>query len=195
VRDGDLHMPMPWGQVGVGVASTVEVLPDVAGAVQYLHSVKLVHGDIKVRLRFDRGLTAAQPWSERCSARVRPPAPSTMRASPPRLTPPHPNPHPQLENVLLKSDPSRRLGVTPKLADFGLSRILDDSDATINVSGAGTLTHLAPEMFEAGSRVTAAVDAYAFGGWRGGRAAGRAACGAAFAPTRTGALAPCTPLR
>jgi serine/threonine protein kinase len=73
----------------------------------------------------------------------------------------------QLENVLLKSDPSRRLGVTPKLADFGLSRILDDSDAAVNISGAGTLTHLAPEMFEAGSRVTTAIDAYAFGGLGG----------------------------
>jgi serine/threonine protein kinase len=95
-----------------------------------------------------------------------------------RLIPLPTPPKPQLENVLLKSDSTRRLGMTPKLADFGLSRILDDSDAAVNVNGAGTLTHLAPEMFEAGSRVTAAIDAYAFGGWR----PSSAPCASAFAP-------------
>jgi hypothetical protein len=36
------------------------------------------------------------------------------------------------------------LGVTPKLSDFGLTKILLDSDHAINVEGAGTVTHLAP---------------------------------------------------
>ncbi|KAI8469616.1 MAG: hypothetical protein J3K34DRAFT_521983 [Monoraphidium minutum] len=69
----------------------------------------------------------------------------------------------KLANVLLKSEPSRVLGVTPKLADFGLARILKESGRVINISGAGTVTHLAPEMFTAGSQLTTAVDAYAFG--------------------------------
>ncbi|KAI8475115.1 MAG: kinase-like domain-containing protein [Monoraphidium minutum] len=67
------------------------------------------------------------------------------------------------ENVLLKTDRTRRLGFAPKLADFGLAKILSDDCAALNLDGAGTLTHLAPEMFVAGSRVTPAVDAYAFG--------------------------------
>lgn len=33
----------------------------------------------------------------------------------------------------------------------------------VNHSGAGTVTHLAPEMFRVGTRITTAVDVYAFG--------------------------------
>jgi hypothetical protein len=51
----------------------------------------------------------------------------------------------------------------PQLADFGLTRIIRDSEAVINHSGAGTVTHLAPELFVAGSRLTDRVDSYAFG--------------------------------
>jgi hypothetical protein len=134
------------------------------------------------------------------------------------ISPPHAQPS-QLENILLKSDHSRALGVTPKvrgpanarawtatrpsdrprparatpwldarpspptptpwpdarpspptptpparqLADFGLTKILNEADHTVNLDGAGTVTHLAPEMFKAGSKVTKSVDAYAFG--------------------------------
>ena len=35
--------------------------------------------------------------------------------------------------------------------------------AAVNVDGAGTVTHCAPELFVPGGRVTAAIDAYAFG--------------------------------
>ncbi|KIZ04317.1 putative serine/threonine-protein kinase roco8 [Monoraphidium neglectum] len=69
----------------------------------------------------------------------------------------------KLDNVLLKSDPSRPSGVTPKLADFGLAKFLKDEGSTVNQSGAGTITHLAPEMFRVGTRITTAVDVYAFG--------------------------------
>ncbi|KAI8465288.1 MAG: kinase-like domain-containing protein [Monoraphidium minutum] len=69
----------------------------------------------------------------------------------------------KLDNVLLRSDPSRPSGFAPKLADFGLAKILRETDHAVNHSGAGTVTHLAPEMFRAGSRITAAVDVYAFG--------------------------------
>ncbi|GBG00219.1 hypothetical protein Rsub_12704 [Raphidocelis subcapitata] len=69
----------------------------------------------------------------------------------------------KLENVLLKSDPLAPLGFAPKLADFGLTRIIRESEAAINHSGAGTITHLAPELFFAGSCVTDRVDSYAFG--------------------------------
>ncbi|GBF90788.1 hypothetical protein Rsub_03089 [Raphidocelis subcapitata] len=67
----------------------------------------------------------------------------------------------KLDNVLLKSEAGRRMGFVCKLADFGLCRIL--SDDVINHSGAGTVDHLAPEMLYPGTRVTSAVDVYAFG--------------------------------
>lgn len=66
------------------------------------------------------------------------------------------------DNILLKADSSRRLGFMPKLADFGLVKLLKD-DYIRNRSGAGTITHLAPEMFAAGSKITTGVDSYAFG--------------------------------
>ena len=43
-----LHAALPGGAVGVDYAGVVEVLLDVAHAVQYLHSMHLMHGDIKV---------------------------------------------------------------------------------------------------------------------------------------------------
>jgi serine/threonine protein kinase len=43
-----LHRQLPGGAIGVDLASAVEVLLDVAYAVQYLHSMGLIHGDIKV---------------------------------------------------------------------------------------------------------------------------------------------------
>ncbi|KAI8462306.1 MAG: hypothetical protein J3K34DRAFT_527838 [Monoraphidium minutum] len=115
IAAGLLHTRLKGGAVGVKLAPCLEILLDVAYAVQYLHSMQLVHGDIK------------------------------------------------LENILLKSDTSRGLGVTPKLADFGLTKILNEADHSVNLDGAGTVTHLAPEMFRAGTRITKAVDAYAFG--------------------------------
>ena len=65
--------------------------------------------------------------------------------------------------MLLKSDPLRPLGVAPKLADFGLSKVIRSPDAVVNHSGAGTITHLAPEMLTPGTRLTTAVDVFAFG--------------------------------
>jgi serine/threonine protein kinase len=56
-----------------------------------------------------------------------------------------------------------------QLADFGLAKVLSGGSATNRDCG-GTLTHLAPEMFEPGSRITAAVDVYAFGECGGRRA-------------------------
>jgi hypothetical protein len=50
---------------------------------------------------------------------------------------------------------------------------LNEARHTLNLSGAGTITHLAPEMFEAGSKVTTAVDSYAFGERRGACLGGR----------------------
>ncbi|KAF6260015.1 kinase-like domain-containing protein [Scenedesmus sp. NREL 46B-D3] len=61
------------------------------------------------------------------------------------------------ENVLLKTNPSSPTGrLWPGEAAAGKYYIT-------NRSGSGTVTHLAPELFEAGSKVTPAVDAYAFG--------------------------------
>ena len=67
-----------------------QALLDVAHALQYLHRIGLLHGDVK------------------------------------------------LDNVLLKSEAARAAGFVPKLADFGLTRILGESDAgVVNHSGAG----------------------------------------------------------
>jgi hypothetical protein len=44
-----------------------------------------------------------------------------------------------------------------------LPRHPDRSLYAHNRSGSGTVTHLAPEVLRAGSRLTAAVDSYAFG--------------------------------
>eukprot|EP00878_Enallax_costatus_P007727 GHUV01008088.1.p1 GENE.GHUV01008088.1~~GHUV01008088.1.p1 ORF type:complete len:865 (+),score=285.58 GHUV01008088.1:142-2736(+) len=67
------------------------------------------------------------------------------------------------ENVLLKSDSSNPLGFTTKLSDFGLAKLLRDNYYIINRSGSGTVTHLAPELFQVGSKITTAVDTFSFG--------------------------------
>ncbi|KAI8469487.1 MAG: hypothetical protein J3K34DRAFT_459366 [Monoraphidium minutum] len=116
VRRGRVfHQQLQGGAVGIDLAAVLDVLIDVAGSLQYLHSISLLHGDVK------------------------------------------------LDNVLLKSDPLRHTGFVPKLADFGLTKIVRGDDQVVNHSGAGTVTHLAPEMFTAGTRVTTAVDVFAFG--------------------------------
>lgn len=50
IRGGLFHARLPGGAIGVDLAAVVEVLLDVAYAVQYLHAMGLVHGDIKVGL-------------------------------------------------------------------------------------------------------------------------------------------------
>lgn len=57
------------------------------------------------------------------------------------------------ENVLLKSDSSNPLGFTTKLSDFGLAKLLRDNYYIINRSGSGTVTHLAPELFQVGAEL------------------------------------------
>ncbi|GBF87615.1 hypothetical protein Rsub_00326 [Raphidocelis subcapitata] len=69
----------------------------------------------------------------------------------------------KLDNVLLKSDLAHDLGFVCKLADFGLTKMMNEDLYAHNRSGSGTVTHLAPEVLRAGSRLTAAVDSYAFG--------------------------------
>jgi serine/threonine protein kinase len=328
VRGGMLHRALPGGAIGIDLASAVEVLLDAAYAVQYLHSIGLIHGDIKVGTA---GVKEAVGLTFRPLRRAEWPAPKRPRRWPSgrpdgrrqasakqtrgvkglpwptcawngggwstammdtkvthALRPCGPAAlpaplGPQLENVLLKSDQSRRLGVTPKvrgrsqgalcsrpqpkrwpqtagasslkqaglhpalisvdlrpwtqpvllcepmqtpqLSDFGLTRILSESDSTYNIDGAGTITHLAPgaqgakgisyqraavpvcrplhtpdsprdcplhatahsarlplraELLVVGSKITTAIDAYAFGE----RPAAR------LPPTRQCALAP-----
>ncbi|KAI8463485.1 MAG: kinase-like domain-containing protein [Monoraphidium minutum] len=71
----------------------------------------------------------------------------------------------KLDNVLLKSDASTPLGFVPKLSDFGLTKVLspDARRRVINLVGAGTVTHLAPELLIRGSEITPAVDVFSFG--------------------------------
>mmetsp|Transcript_11081 Transcript_11081/g.19260 ORF Transcript_11081/g.19260 Transcript_11081/m.19260 type:complete len:904 (+) Transcript_11081:107-2818(+) len=67
------------------------------------------------------------------------------------------------ENVLLKSDPSKPIGFVTKLSDFGLAKLLRENYYIVNRSGSGTVTHLAPELFQVGSKLTTAVDTFSFG--------------------------------
>jgi serine/threonine protein kinase len=41
--------------------------------------------------------------------------------------------------------------------------MLRDSYYIVNRSGSGTVTHLAPELFQIGSRITTSVDTFSFG--------------------------------
>jgi hypothetical protein len=45
----------------------------------------------------------------------------------------------------------------------GLAKLLRDNYYIVNRSGSGTVTHLAPELFQVGSKVTTAVDTFSFG--------------------------------
>ncbi|PSC76682.1 kinase [Micractinium conductrix] len=77
-------------------------------------------------------------------------------------------------NVLLKSFRSSVRGYTCKLADFGLSRILEGRATHVQTGSMGTHTHAAPELLRSG-HLSPAVDAYAFGvlgeRWEGRREA------------------------
>ena len=65
--------------------------------------------------------------------------------------------------MLLRSDPSIPIGFSTKLSDFGLAKILRENYYIVNRSGSGTVTHLAPELFQVGSKLTTAVDTFSFG--------------------------------
>jgi serine/threonine protein kinase len=56
IRGGLFHRRLPGGAVGVDLAAACDVLLDVACAVSYLHSLGLVHGDIKVGARCRGGV-------------------------------------------------------------------------------------------------------------------------------------------
>eukprot|EP00775_Hariotina_reticulata_P006073 gene6073-6312_t len=66
------------------------------------------------------------------------------------------------ENVMLRSTADSPMGYVCKLCDFGLVKLLTkDRDYLRNNSASGTITHLAPERFVPGTKITAAVDIYA----------------------------------
>mmetsp|Transcript_16992 Transcript_16992/g.50930 ORF Transcript_16992/g.50930 Transcript_16992/m.50930 type:complete len:923 (-) Transcript_16992:424-3192(-) len=115
MKRGVFHTRLDNNSIAAKVTGIVQVLIEVAQAIQHLHNLKLIHCDIKP------------------------------------------------ENVLLKSDHSKPLGFQTKLSDFGLAKILRESYYIINRSGSGTVTHLAPELFQVGSKITTAVDAFSFG--------------------------------
>ena len=115
MKKGVFHKRLDNTSVAVDLCAVVQVLIEVAQAIQHLHSLKLIHCDIKP------------------------------------------------ENVLLKSDSSKSVGFSTKLSDFGLAKILRENYYIVNRSGSGTVTHLAPELFRVGSKLTTAVDAFSFG--------------------------------
>jgi len=115
MKKGVFHKRLGNTSVAVDLCAIVQVLIEVAQAIQHLHSMKLIHCDIKP------------------------------------------------ENVLLKSDPSKQIGFVTKLSDFGLAKLLRENYYIVNRSGSGTVTHLAPELFQVGSKLTTAVDTFSFG--------------------------------
>lgn len=110
-----LHRRLPDGRLKINMRLLYTVLLDVAHSLRYLHSMGMVHLDIKA------------------------------------------------ENVLLQSASGRPNGFVCKLGDFGLVKLLGDRAFLKNCDTSGTLTHLAPERFQAGSMLTAAADSYGFG--------------------------------
>ncbi|KAL4452143.1 hypothetical protein ABPG75_007805 [Micractinium tetrahymenae] len=66
------------------------------------------------------------------------------------------------QNVLVKSEKRDRRGYVLKLCDFGLSRMLLESQTHVNTDSYGTVSHAAPELLSTG-RLTKAADIYAFG--------------------------------
>lgn len=115
MKKGVFHKRLGNSSIAVDLCAIVQVLIEVSQAIQHLHSVKLIHCDIKP------------------------------------------------ENVLLKTDNTKPLGFVTKLSDFGLAKLLRENYYIVNRSGSGTVTHLAPELFQVGSKITTAVDAFSFG--------------------------------
>ena len=66
------------------------------------------------------------------------------------------------QNVLLKTAGTDRRGFVCKLGDFGLSRMLPETQTHVNTGSYGTVTHAAPELLTEG-RLTKACDVFAFG--------------------------------
>jgi serine/threonine protein kinase len=110
-----LHRRLSDGRLKINMRLLYTVLLDVAHSLRYLHSMGMVHLDIKA------------------------------------------------ENVLLQSATGRPHGFVCKLGDFGLVKLLGERAFLKNCDTSGTLTHLAPERFQAGSMLTAAADSYGFG--------------------------------
>lgn len=64
--------------------------------------------------------------------------------------------------MLLKSREDGGWGFTCKLADFGLSRLLDREQTQLLTRTCGTIGYMPPELMEAG-RLTTAADVYSMG--------------------------------
>eukprot|EP00931_Biecheleriopsis_adriatica_P026578 TRINITY_DN1615_c0_g1_i3.p1 TRINITY_DN1615_c0_g1~~TRINITY_DN1615_c0_g1_i3.p1 ORF type:complete len:883 (-),score=131.88 TRINITY_DN1615_c0_g1_i3:106-2754(-) len=68
-------------------------------------------------------------------------------------------------NVLLKSMPTTK-GYVCKVCDFGLARVLEDSQEEIMTNTFGTVSHMPPELFQIGpdkQRLTPKADVFALG--------------------------------
>lgn len=89
-------------------------LQDIAAGMDYLHTVGVLHGDLKGA------------------------------------------------NVLLKSTATDPRGFMCKLADFGLSRVLDLDMTHISTHTYGTISYMPPELLSQG-KMTRAADVYSFG--------------------------------
>jgi len=206
------HRRLGAASVAVDLCAIVQVLVEVAQAVQHLHALKLLHCDIKpenVLLRsepakplgeklrlwgFSRGFffAAAGVQNKRRPSTLESVVSSFPFSFFPRIqTPPthdaQPTTNPPTDqptiltktktqtttqtktqtqnktNAVNDEKTKNKTGFVTKLSDFGLAKLLRDNYYIVNRSGSGTVTHLAPELFQVGSRITAAVDTYSFG--------------------------------
>ncbi|KAK9823953.1 hypothetical protein WJX72_006631 [[Myrmecia] bisecta] len=94
--------------------SIYRTLIDIAAGLDYLHSLGVVHGDLKDA------------------------------------------------NILLKSTATDPRGFVCKIADFGLSRVLDVDATHISTKTYGTISYMPGELLQAG-KLTRAADVYSFG--------------------------------
>lgn len=115
LRDGVFHMTKTDSKTQVVLLhDLIETAVEIASALEYLHSQRFVHGDLKA------------------------------------------------ENILLKEESSSSKGFTTKLADFGLSRVLEQDEEEIMVSKFGAVTHMPPETLR-DNLMTFSSDVYSFG--------------------------------
>lgn len=91
--------------------------------------------------------------------------PAHSQRTPQHTSDPTPSSRAHIRNTYTLSISQHTHTRSPQLCNFGAAKILDDGDAAVNLGSAGTAAaHLAPELLLEGARVTAAVDAFAFGG-------------------------------